>query len=738
MDRSTAGSTGRSFEIWVSPEGDDAAVGEEHAPLRSLRCAHDALRAIACRAAGSARITVYLGDGIHRLDAPLIFDRATFGRGGPEVIIRAAPGATPIVSGAVRLEDWSMFDAKRNIYRASVARKLRSRQLFVNGRRATRARTKSATGANPAGFLPSPKLPRATDGSPYVISGGINFLATELNGQRWCDPTKWDRPQDVEAVIKTQWKMMSVPVIGVSPEAGNSPGTIHLQQPAWTNSNLFFDYHTRAPGIWSFWQVTYFENALEFLDQPGEWYLNSDSGEIFYCPRENEDLSTAEVELPVLETLIEACGTPDKPVANLRFEGITFRGATWLAPSSEQGYVADQSGFHLTGDQHRPNLFGHAEVWTRTPGNLRFEYAQNIVFENNRFENLGAVALDFGRGCQHCRVVRNRFDDISSAAIQLGGVSKADRSAPPTQYTSDNLIANNWISRTGRDFVDAAAIYVGFTRGTLIECNTIDDVPWTGIAIGWGWGLLDEGMFPGIGAGSKSGMWGNYETPTPNSGNRIRRNRITRFLQDRWDGGAIYTNGQQGLSMDGALVIEGNVASGKRPEAGGNTFYTDGGSRYVLLRGNVSVDNPIGKVDLGPPPQRGDPLPYPASASLANMVPYGGDFGGCCPYGDIHYESNYWRAGLMPLQQAALDLAELAIDVLNPTLKLKPVYSLEGFYDIVPGYLPANPFGNDPIPANQKYGIATFPNNLIYRGNHDLPLGVLEVPPEILRNAGVQ
>src|SRR5664279_4438751 len=95
-------------------------------------------------------------------------------------------------------------------------------------------------------------------------------------------------------------------------------------------------YH--SPGIGSFWQVTYFENAYEFLNEPGEWYVDDHSGDIFYIPRPGENLATADVELPVLEVLVEGIGTADRPVANLTFEGITFAYATWLEPGSGNGY----------------------------------------------------------------------------------------------------------------------------------------------------------------------------------------------------------------------------------------------------------------------------------------------------------------------------------------------------------------------------------------------------------------
>jgi len=701
--------------IWVSPAGDDANAGTQAAPFRTLEHAVETLEA-----AGDAEVIVYLADGTHRLTRPLVF-----GPGGPEIEFLAAPGASPVISGAVQVKGWTLHDQSKNIYRAA-AGSSDSRQLYVNGRRATRARTESPGGNNPAGFLPSPVLPpKSSDVTQYVISGGIRFIPTSLNAAGWHDPAKWSNPRDIEAVIETQWKMMRVPLEAITASSATKPGLITLRQPAWTNANLFFSAKPQTctpdkPGIWSFWQVTRFENAYEFLDQPGEWYLDRAKGTLYYIPRPGEDLATADVELPVLETLVKGIGTPEKPVANIRFEGLTFAYATWLEPSGNEGYVSDQSGFHVTGSTHKPNVIGHVREVTRTPGNLTFTYARNIVFNKNLFLHLGAAALDFGTGSQDGEITGNVFTDISAAAIQLGGVNEIDaRPQLAGQATKHNTISDNLIFESGREYVDSAAIFVGFTSRTDVSHNTINDVPWSGIAIGWGWGLLDQGMFPGLPCG-QSGMWGNFTTPTANSGNSISFNRITRFLQNRWDGGAIYSTGQQGQSIEDPLVIEGNVANDKADHAGGNTFYTDGGSRYIVLKGNVSYDNRIGRMNLGPLPQCDDPLPYPPLA-LANVVPYGSDSGGCVTYGDIRYENNYWMEGTIPLEEFALGTLST---ILSSILKINPPsdpWSKEGFYDICP-YSAAG---------------VSYPTNLTYSNNHDI-LGVWEVPMAILNGAGAR
>src|SRR6266851_4787854 len=114
-----------------------------------------------------------------------------------------------------------------------------------------------------------------------------------------------------------------------------------------------------------------------------------------------------------------------------------------------------------------------------------------------------------------------------------------------------------------------------------------------------GMGLFDKGSFPGLPT-AVPGMWGTYSTSTMASRNEISSNKFDHFLEKLWDGGAIYTNGAQGRSFTDGLLIKLNVAENKRPDAGSNIYYTDGGSQYVTLRRNVSLNDPVGTVDFGP------------------------------------------------------------------------------------------------------------------------------------------
>ncbi len=593
-------------EYWVATDGSDEAVGDEAHPFLTLAHARDAVRDNVQRK--TCTINVNVKGGTYRLAEPLALSPDDSGAEEAPVVYRASPGEEVIISGAEMVGGWALHDAGLNIWKAEVATESMPRQLYVNGVRATRART--------------PDYPN------YYTPTETGYFYLYLIGSDPQIPPNWRNPSLVEAVTATQWKMMRCPVA----EVKNGDDVI-MQDPCWTNANVF-------PEPWNFHLLSWWENAYEFLDEEGEWYLDPSVRTIYYIPRSGEDMATAEVYLPVLEKLVDAVGEASTPVSHIIFSGLSFMHATWLGPNAQDGYALDQSGFHLAGTGHEPNIIGHDPDDVGIPGNVGLSYARNIRFENCVFAHLGGIGLNFGTGSQENEIVGNEFRDISAAAIQVGGIAPEDHHPQASsQITRDNVISNNLVEYSGQDYYDAPGIYVGFTTGSVVEHNEISHVPWSGIAIGWGWGLLDPGGFAGL-PNATPDEWGVFETPSAALGNRITNNKIEYFLEKLWDGGAIYSTGFQGTSIEDGQTISGNVAMNKRAAAGGNTFYTDGGSRFITLSENVSLGNPQGTVDFGPCLKDSS---FPALCLLTGLVPYGADMGGCVPYGDMVFEENYLR-----------------------------------------------------------------------------------------------
>lgn len=600
----SGGSSGINY--WVATDGSDSADGSASAPFKTIEHARDVVRASINR--GRLTITVNIKGGTYNLTAPLTFNSEDSGTNLAPVVYQSAPGEEAIITGAEQVSGWALHDTTLNIWQAQVATDTMPRQLYVNGVRATRART--------------------VDYPNYYTPTDTGYTYLYILGTDPQIPPVWNNPTLVEAVTATQWKMMRCPIAQIL----NSSEVI-MQNPCWANANVY-------PEPWNFHLLNWWENAYEFLDQPGEWYLDPTTKTLYYIPLEGEDMSTADVRLPVLEKLVDAAGDVTTPISYMAFKNLNFMYATWLGPNTTNGYASDQNGFHLEGTGHVANLTGHDPNVVGIPGNVSFIYSQHMTFSGNTFAHLGGVGLLVGTGSQDNEIINNTFNDISAMGLQLGGLQSEDHHPQySSQLTSNNHIANNLIEYTGQDYYDTSGIYIGFTTSSLVEHNEINHTPWAGIAIGWGWGLLDPGGFVGVPNGIPY-QWGHFDTPSAALGNQIVHNKIQYFLEKLWDGGAIYTTGFTGTSLENGQLIAWNVAMNKREAAGGNIFYTDGGSRYNTVKENVSLNNPEGTVDLGPCLKDSS---FEELCLTTGIIPYGADMGGCIPYGDMNFESNYLR-----------------------------------------------------------------------------------------------
>lgn len=598
---------------WVSTGGSDApGNGSATAPFRTLERAREAVSADSKR--GQCTIYVNVEPGTYVFTAPLKLDAGDSGSSQNPVIYRAAPKSTSpvVISGGIPVTLGCSGNNKCIGTVAGLPPHTLPRQFYVDGQRAIRAR------------------------SNYGQEVNINYKRVS-DGYRQYIPETLTHPELVEAVTVTQWKMMRCPV------AKMDDTTLVMANPCWHNANTY-------PVPWNFQLLSWLENAPQFLTAPNMWYLDPYSKELAYI---NPGTATPQnAVLPLLQSLVEVVGTPSNPVTHITFRGLQFSYATWMGPNpagwqgaaspatadSANGYVADQSGNILEGTGYSPNVIGHQKVVYGTPGNITLRYARHITFDDDTFSHLGGIALRLDTGSQDNRVVNNTFTDISSSAVEVGGVTSEDMRPDAAQETSNNRVANNRISYTGRDYYDSAAIYVGFTTGTVITHNTINHVPWSGIAIGWGWGLFDKGSFPGL-DGATRNMWGHYDTPTIASDNEITGNLIEHFLEKLWDGGAIYTNGSQGPNFADGLLLKLNVAVDKRAAAGSNIYYTDGGSQYVTLKQNVSLYDPVGTFDFGP---CGTGSSISSLCLSTGLLSYGADMGGCLPVGHLKYIQNYF------------------------------------------------------------------------------------------------
>ncbi|MFI6318819.1 RICIN domain-containing protein [Nonomuraea sp. NPDC050556] len=528
----------------------------------------EAQAAVRARAASmSGDIVVELADGVYRLPAPLRLTAADSGNNGYQVIWQAAPSAHPVISGARAVTGWSLADSAKNIWRANAGTGIDTRQLYVNGALATRART----AVNRSDFTASSTGMRFT-------SSALGYLNTLANQNR------------VEMESVGSFTDRYAPVQSISGYL------ITMRQPAWNNNNFGYDTfsspHRAGP--------LFLENAYEFLDAPGEWYINPGTGVLSYIPLAGQNMSNVSVELPVLQSLVNIGGTYDAPAHHLTFSGITFSGTSWR-PSANQGYVDQQTGAYIAGDWSWPAFTSCHEGcqqfeatrpnWYQMPAAVQVSAANNVTFTDSQFVNLGQTAIGIGNdanahasgvglGAANITVTRSEIARNSAGGIVVGGV-RADAHHPSDQrMVNRNItVSDNRIHDLGLDYRGVVSVVTTYVTTALVSHNEIYNLPYTGVSIGYGWGANEPG---GSTQYANRGLYNyqpRYTTATTASGNQLVGNYVHDVMQQMTDGGCIYT-----LSWNPNAVISGNHCLRTNGWFG---LYFDEGSKYYTARDNV-------------------------------------------------------------------------------------------------------------------------------------------------------
>lgn len=523
--------------FWVSTDGSDKNPGTKAAPFASLEGARDAVRQAKGTTPGD--IEVILAGGTYRLERPWALDARDGGRGQQRILYRSADGQAAVVSGGKRVVGWRADTEGRWKAVSPVAD---FRQLYVQGRRATRAR---------GGAL--------ADGKRLGVEGYQTSAAAMAD---------WHNQADIELCYEVVWCHTRLKVARI--ERRNGRALVTMLAP-------HFDRAIEKEGV-QIDMPTWIENALELLDEAGEWYLDRAAGTVYYRPRPGEDLTRIEVVVPAVEKLVELRGTLDDPVRNIRFEGITFADAGWSEPGRE-GLVDIQANFRINPEKllKRDNhLAAIHNEYLKSPANVVCHAAQGIQFERCTFTRLGAAGLDLEYGCQDVLVSGCHFHDISGSAIQVGDVLADDHHPKdPRRIMRGNRISNCLIHDVACEYEGGVGVFAGYTEGTEIAHNEICRLPYSGISVGWGWGEEDAG-----GGNPSYHQPFRYDTPTPAGKNRIEKNHIHHVMQRLADGGGIYTLGNQP-----GTVIRGNHLHDNPGSPGG--IYLDEGSGFIEVTGNV-------------------------------------------------------------------------------------------------------------------------------------------------------
>jgi hypothetical protein len=462
--------TGPGFTLYVAPDGDDANPGTLAAPLRTVARARDLVRT---RNSGmTADITVYLRGGTYAQTSTLTFGNADSGSGGYYVRYLAYPGERPLITGGQPIKGWKLSDATNNLHSASAGPSA-FRQLYVNGSKAVRARSPNLLANGAANFNKT----TGADKNAHTVSVASSAVAN------WSNLTK------VEMHLMTAWSDNTLRLASLTPSGNNT--LVRFQS---TEDALLFVRPFPGLGA-SEWY--YFENALEMLDLPGEWYLDETTHVVTYKPRAGEDMATAVAIAPVVETLVSVKGaSPSTPVSYLWFQGLTFAHTTYLRPS-QFGFLNGQTGqYTLTAEANNNQTVG------RPVAGVSVSNAHHIRFERNLFTQMAATGLDFVSGTHDDMIIGNVFTDIGGNGISVGKFTADETTEYHIPYNpsdkneicTQDTIRNNYINGVTTEFQGGAGIVCGYPAYITIEHNEVAHTNYMGISVGYGWTTAENAM----------------------------------------------------------------------------------------------------------------------------------------------------------------------------------------------------------------------------------------------------
>jgi len=520
---------------------------------------------------------VELADGTYRSKAPLLFTADDSGGNGHTITWQAATGAHPVISGAQSIGGWAVSDTGKNIWKATVPGTFATRQLFVDGKLATRARQS----------FNIKDIAITKDGFTFT-SSALSVLNSAAHPER----------MDLHSVNSFTDRY--------SPVKSVANGTVTMVQPAWGHNTWGYDFIGS-----SFRQgAAYMENAYEFIDQPGEWYQDTTAGVLYYKPLSGQDMAKADVELPQVEVLLAIGGTYDQPAHDLVFQGLTFSHTSWLGPNTTDGYANQQTGAFIVGPKSDYPVFEATRpAWHQMPAAIQVSAAKNISFVRDRFVELGAVALGIGNddnahlskvglGADTINVVGCVFTQIAGGAVVVGGiqakahhpggdVALAALTAAQTRMINQTItVKNNLIHDIAIDYRDFSALMFTYAQNVVFSHNELYSFPYSGLNTGYGWGANDAGGNTEYKTRSSGNLYQYqplYTNPTIAKNNQVVANYVHQGMLEMNDGGCHYN-----LSASATTVTE-NYCNGQGSGLSGTYFgyYADEGSAYLTITKNV-------------------------------------------------------------------------------------------------------------------------------------------------------
>ncbi len=388
------------YQIFVSPNGDDSALGTIDAPLKNPQTALD-------RIAGAGGGIVWLREGEYNITSPLTMDKSHSGSSFAPTFISSYNGERVKLSGGVTISRES-FSTPTDSSRLN---KIAAKNILVCDI-SSLGITKDQFGA----FSTSSRPTLIIDGRLQTIArypnlgekllvmgevidvGKVTDQYSDLYEENKDKTSGWilklsdDRPKQwtnaknvwIYGSVFAEWHRQHYPVVfDLEAETMSSSVNCYLGA-VWKADNTFYYY-----------------NILEELDAPGEWYLDYENGLLYIYPEaefESVSLITSESKIMNIESTsnivingLEISGTLGNGISATGCEQIIVQncsiyscGKAGLTISSSKRSGAIYTEFRDNGD-------GQCDISSSNRKNLipEHNFIQNCTFSSN-FSKSGA------------------------------------------------------------------------------------------------------------------------------------------------------------------------------------------------------------------------------------------------------------------------------------------------------------------------------------------------------------